>query len=108
MSSNTSTNKVETKNVNTIEALKERIDYAYEIYSKLETLKIKSQNNNTNTLDVERVENNDEKLGFAYDELKQSFETNNKRIDDVLKLIPILESQLQALCQKVNTRCDCS
>lgn len=107
VSGSTSMGEVTTKTVNTLEALRERTEYVNEVFSKLEILKKKPLDNDENTPDVERAENHDEKLGPAYEELKQNFEINSKILAGVLRLIPIMENQLQAVSQKVNMRCDC-
>lgn len=102
-----STSLFETKTANTLEALRKRTEYVNDVFLKLEMLKKKTPNNDANTSDAERAENVDEKLGPAYEELKRNFEINSRRLEDVLRLVPILESQLQAVSQKVNTLCDC-
>lgn len=84
-----------------INDLKERVERVKMIYAKLQILQNKQDldlnNNCTNTVD----EKHDQCT--STNENEKNLEINNCKIDDVLKIIPVIESNLQILTEKVNS-----
>lgn len=87
---------------NTLEALKKRVKLGIGLYAKMGPLRKKFAEDNKSTSIVVRARDHDEKLGSGYEELKRNFETIMKR----LEAVPILQDQLQAVCNKVIIRRD--
>lgn len=89
-----------TKNVDTIEALKERVEYVKRVTSRLEIFTEKQNKNNISSNTVKTICEN-----HLIDDRENINDVNNSKIDDILKLIPKLENNMKTLCKKVNNKC---
>lgn len=83
-----------------INDLKEKIERVKKIYAKLQTLQDKQDLNLNNYRDNSQ-EKNDQ--GTSTKEDEKNLEINNCKLEDVLRIIPIIETNLQTLTEKVNT-----
>lgn len=95
---NTSSNQEEKPFIND---LKEKVELVKNIYAKLQTLQDKQDlnlNNNYTDTAQEKIDQ-----GTSTNEDKKNVEINNCKLEDVLRIIPIIETNLQTLTEKVNT-----
>lgn len=103
-----STVNYEKKEVDTIEELKERVEYVKKVTSRLQIIHEKQNKNNiiNTTVKTAIIENNlkDEKEKCDRNNTNKINEINNKKIDDILILIPKLENNIRTLCKKVNNK----
>ncbi|XP_050063731.1 uncharacterized protein PF3D7_1120600-like [Aphis gossypii] len=83
-----------------INDLKEKVERVKEIYAKLQTLKDKQDLNLNNNYIDKAQEKNDQSTSTNEDE--KNLEINNCRLEDVLRIIPIIETNLQTLTEKVS------
>jgi len=84
-----------------INDLKEKFERVKEIYAKLQTLQDKQDLNLNNNYEDKTQEKNDQ--GTSTNEDEKNLEINNCKLEDVLRIIPIIETNLQTLTEKVNT-----
>jgi len=84
-----------------INDLKEKVERVKKIYAKLQTLQDKQDLNLNNKYTDNIQEKNDQ--GTSKNEDEKNFEINNCKLEDVLRIIPIIETNLQTLTEKVNT-----
>jgi len=84
-----------------INDLREKIESVKKIYAKLQALQDKQDLNLNNNYTDNTQEKNDQSTSTNEDE--KNLEINNCKLEDVLRIIPIIETNLQTLTEKVNT-----
>jgi len=95
---NTSSNNKEEELI--LDDLKNRVEHVKTVHDKLQALQNK-QDSNLNNDTTNNVQEKDEQCVSTNDNEK-NVEINNSKIEDVLRIIPVLEENLQTLTEKVN------